>query len=439
MLKLANAFAKRDVSGRRDAVEEAPRPEESAAEAPLAHRYLTRQPILDPGNRIIGYELGLRGDVPLPVLPGASSEASIEDEYLITCVADLDFRRALGNRLVLLSISTRTLDNPLLETLARERTLLALQADELTPRVAERVAALADAGYIFVFDNYSGAVDQIGFLQHFEYARLDVTRLDALNLSHLALHLRNAGQVRLIAANVENDDTLIGCRQLPFHLFQGHHFTQLRPAAPHRLDSNRMRVMDLLNMVMKHAELPKIEAAFKQDAALSIRLLRFMNSPALGIRHEIQSIGHALMMLGHDNLYRWLTFLLFSGDQGDARTLALFRTALTRARLLEILGQERITSDLRGGLFLVGILSILDAVLNVPMAQALANLRLPQTVVSVLQAETGPYAPYLALAKACERFDQDTVSRWAGHLGIPPDEINLAHVNALIWSESLEL
>ncbi|HRH79752.1 MAG TPA: HDOD domain-containing protein [Thiobacillaceae bacterium] len=439
MFKFATAFARRDATDRHDALEEAPRPEESAAESPLAHRFLTRQPILDPGNRIIGYELGVRGDVPLPVLPGASDEANIGDEYLITCVADLDFRRALGNRLVLLSLSTGTLDNPLLDTLARERTLLALQADELTPRIAERVAALADAGFIFVFDNYSGDIDQIGFLQHFEYARLDVTRLDALNLSHLALHLRNAGQVRLIAGNVENEEALDACRQLPFHLFQGHHFTQLRPAAPHKLDSNRMRVMDLLNMVMKHAELPKIEAAFKQDAALSIRLLRFMNSPALGIRHEIQSIGHALMMLGHDNLYRWLTFLLFSGDQGDARTLALFRTALTRARLLEILGQERLSPDQRGGLFLVGVLSILDALLNVPMAQALANLRLPQAVVSVLQANAGPYAPYLALARACERFDQDTVARWADQLGIPPDEINLAHVNALIWSESLEL
>lgn len=407
--------------------------------ASQVQRFLTRQSILDAGNRIIGYELGLRHNVPLPVLPGASSRQSVEDDFLLASVADLQVRDALGNRLVLLSLSTDALFNPMLDSIARERTLLALEAADMTPRVAERVADLAEAGFIFVLDNFNGEMDQIAHVRHFEYARLDVTRHDALTLTHLALHLRNAGEVRLIATNVESDEHQQACRKLPFHLCQGHHFTQLQPAAPHRLDSNRLRVMDLLNMVMSHADLPKIEAAFKLDAALSLRLLRFMNSPALGLRHEIQSIGHALMMLGHDRLYRWLTFLLFSPDQGDARTLALFRTGLTRARLMENLGQERLTTDKHGGLFLVGILSILDAVLNTPMSQALANLRLPQPVISALLANAGTYAPYLALARACENFDQDTVGHWAGHLDIVPDEVNLAHVNALIWSESLDL
>jgi EAL and modified HD-GYP domain-containing signal transduction protein len=409
------------------------------AAAPLTHRFLTRQPILDTGNRIVGYELSLRGNMPLPVLPGAGDGVNVEDEYLLTSVADLEAHQALGNRLLLLSISAETLFNPLLETLDRKRTLLALRAEELTPRLFERVAVLADAGYIFVLDDFNDDPEQARHLGLFEYARLDVTRHDALALTHLALHARKAGEPRLIAGGVESEESLHACQQLPFHLFQGHHFTQLQPAAPHRLDSNRMRVMDLLNMVMNHVDLAKIEEAFKQDAALMLRLLRFMNSPALGLRHEIRSIGHALMMLGHDKLYRWLTFLLFSNEQSDGRARALFRTGLIRARLMETLGEARLTADQRGGLFLVGILSILDAVLNVPMAQALANLRLPQPVISALQAGTGLYAPYLALVRSCESFDQDGLSRRATELGLRADEVNLAHVNALIWSESMDL
>lgn len=409
------------------------------AAAPLTHRFLTRQPILDTGNRIVGYELSLRGNMPLPVLPGASDGVNVEDEYLLTSVADLEAHQALGNRLLLLSLSAETLFNPLLETLARERTLLALRAAELTPRLYERIAELAEVGHIFLLDDFSDDPEQARHLRLFEYARLDVTRYDALTLTHLALHARNAGELRLIAGHVESEEMLRACQQLPFHLYQGHHFTNLQPAAPHRLDSNRMRVMDLLNMVMNHTDLPKIEAAFKQDAALALRLLRFMNSPALGLRHEIQSIGHALIMLGHDKLYRWLTFLLFSNEQSDGRTRALFRTGLIRARLMETLGEARLTADQRGGLFLVGILSILDAVLNVPMAQALANLRLPQAIVSALQAGNGLYAPYLALVRSCESFDQDGLARRAGELGLSADEVNLAHVNALIWSESLDL
>lgn len=419
---------------------DAPSTERAAdAEAPLAHSFLIRQPILEPSSRIIGYELNLRGNIPLPVLPGANANVNVEDEYLLTSVADLQAHQALGNRLMLVSISADTLFNPLLETLARERTLLALRAAELSPRMYDRVGELAEAGYIFVLDDFTDDPELAVYLRHFEYARLDVTRHDALALSHLALHARRAGEPRLIAGNVESEELLNACQQLPFHLFQGHHFTHLRPAAPHRLDSNRMRVMDLLNMVMNHADLPRIEAAFKQDAALALRLLRFMNSPALGLRHEIQSIGHALIMLGHDRLYRWLTFLLFGSESSDGRSRALFRTGLIRARLMETLGESRLPADQRGGLFLVGILSILDAVLNVPMAQALANLRLPQAIVSALRADIGPYAAYLDLARACENFDQERLAHCAVGLGLGPDEVNLAHVNALIWSESLDL
>lgn len=402
-------------------------------------RYLTRQPILDGAQRIIGYELGLRDNVPIPVLPGANAQASVEDEFLLTSVADLDFRRAMGNRLLLLSLSCRTLHNPLLETIARERTLISLQASELNAELMERITELSEAGFIFVLDNYSGETDYLPKRSPFEYARLDVTRHDAIRLSHLALHLRSTVESRLIATNVDSEEILHACRQLPFNLYQGYHFTELQPQSPHRLDSNRMRVMDLLNRVMNHDDLRQIEAGFKVDAALSLRLLRFINSPALGLRHEIQSIGHALLMLGHDQLYRWLTFLLFSADQTDDRARALFRTGLTRARLMEALGERRITPDQRGGLFLVGILSILDAVLNIPMAQALANLRLPQSVISALIADTGVYSPYLALARACEHFDQGTIAHWARELGMTPDEVNLTHVNALIWSEGLDL
>jgi EAL and modified HD-GYP domain-containing signal transduction protein len=199
-----------------------------------------------------------------------------------------------------------------------------------------------------------------------------------------------------------------------------------------------MVIMDLLNLVMGHADFPAIEAKFKLDAALSYKLLRFINSPAVGLRYPIKSIGQALVMLGHDQLYRWLTLLLFTHEQGDPRSRALLRNAVVRARLTETLGEQHISRGERGGLFITGILSMLDALLGLPLEQALARLKLPEAVIDALLEGTGPYAPYLQLAQACEQFDQDRIAQLSVQARLTPDAVNLAHVNALIWSEGLE-
>ena len=93
----------------------------------------------------------------------------------------------------------------------------------------------------------------------------------------------------------------------------------------------------------------------------------------------------------------------------------------------------------RGGLFIAGMFSLLDALLNIPMTQALANLNLPDSVANALVHGDGPYAPYLQLAIACEHFDQEAIANLAANIDADADAVNLAHVNALIWSESVDI
>jgi EAL and modified HD-GYP domain-containing signal transduction protein len=191
-------------------------------------------------------------------------------------------------------------------------------------------------------------------------------------------------------------------------------------------------------MAREKAPIERMEAAFKRNAALTYRLLRYINSPANGLGRSIQSIGHALVWLGFEPLYRWLSLLLFSTGEGDGRSDALLRNALVRARFMENLGALQLEPKQRGGLFIVGILSHLDALLNLPMSQAIEPLKLPDAMRDALLTRTGLYAPYLLLAQACEHFDQEAVNTLASQHGLSADEVNLAHVNALIWSESLE-
>jgi EAL and modified HD-GYP domain-containing signal transduction protein len=229
------------------------------------------------------------------------------------------------------------------------------------------------------------------------------------------------------------------CTNLGFELFQGYYFAQLTPSKPSRMDANVMRVMDLLNKVLEQADVDVLEKTFKLDPALSYKLLRYINSPAIGLRSTINSIGHAVSLLGYDQTYRWLTLLLFSSVRATARNQTLLRNALARAHFTEALGREHMEPAQRGGLFITGMFSQLDALLNIPMTQALANLNLPDAVANALVHGDGPYAPYLELATACEHFDQEAIAALAADANLDADTVNLAHVNALIWSESIDI
>ncbi len=408
----------------------------------IMQRFLTRQPILDLQDQVVGYELKRRDRVPVEILPGTHSLQEAQDEHLLISAIDLDFQKALGNKLTFLAISPQTLLNPLVEQLPKDKVILAVNPGKaLDPAVESRAQELAAQGFLLALDDDPDLETPSPMLGACRYVRLDSSRFDVMALAErIALLQRGPGKgPDLIATQVDTLEAFESCEKLGFGLLQGYYFTQLEPAKASRMDVNVMRVMDLLNKVIARAEINEIEASFKMDPALSYKLLRYINSPAIGLRSTITSIGHALSLLGYDQTYRWLTLLLFSSVRATARNQALLRNALARAHFTEALGRDHFEPAQRGGLFITGIFSLLDALLNIPMSQALASLNLPESINNALVHDDGPYAPYLDLATACERFDQDAIGALADSIGLDADTINLAHVNALIWSEGVEI
>ena len=401
-------------------------------------RFLVRQPILDGHYRIAGYELALRERVPVPALPGAQSLQQMRDEMLLTSVIDMAYQQALGDRLTFLAVAPDTLMNPMLAQLPADRIVLSITGADLVHATEAMLEAVAQGGIALAVDDPPRQPDITKRLRQSRYIRLDITRHDVPSLIEQVQSLRRSGKARLIARNVDTEEAYEACRKMQFDLFQGYYFTCLQPGFRNRIDSSRQRLMELLNLVMSQAEATQIEARFKTDAGLTYKLLRLINSPAFGLRGPVKSVGQALMLLGYDQLYRWLTLLLFTQGPADPRGQALLRNALIRARFAEHLGESRLPARERGGLFLVGILSTLDALFNVPMDQALSQLCLPDEVVAALTHREGLYAPYLRLVLACEHFDQEAIAQLAELIGASPDEVNLAHVKAMIWAEELD-
>jgi len=401
-------------------------------------RFLTRQPILNSEHGIVGYELKRR-EMANASMPGATSRQQAEDEWLLTSAIDLSFQRALGDKVTFLSVAAESLHSPLMQQLPKDRVVVAIHPQRCSPALIARAEQLVHEGLQLALDDPDENQDLAAYAR---YIRLDTTRYDAMALAGQVVHGLNASpgkKPRLIATQVDTPEVFTACQKLSFNLFQGYYYTHPLSPGAHHLDSSSIRVMELLNLVKNRADFGQIEKTFKLDPALSYRLLRYINSPAIGLRRTIESIGHALILLGHDQIYRWLTLLLFTGGEVAPRSQTLLRNALVRARFTESLGQDKLNPNQREGLFIVGIFSLLDALLNLPMAKALEGLNLPQIVVDALLKQSGIYAPYIKLATACEHFDQATIAATAAEIGVDAETVNLAHVNALIWSEGIDL
>jgi c-di-GMP phosphodiesterase len=189
-------------------------------------------------------------------------------------------------------------------------------------------------------------------------------------------------------------------------------------------------VVELMNGVDREMPVARLEGILKRDPTLAFRLLRYLNSPGFGLSVEVTSFGHALMLLGPQRLKRWLAVLLASSSK-DANARPMLFAALRRGVLLETLAGDSQDAGMKGEMFICGIFSLLDRLLQQPMAGLLQSVPMPERVNQALCGQGGPYAPYLALACAIEQESMLDIRDCAERLFMAPAEVNRALLASL--------
>lgn len=201
------------------------------------------------------------------------------------------------------------------------------------------------------------------------------------------------------------------------------------------LQPESMLIVRLMQMLQRNEDVRQIEIALKHDAVLTYRLLRHINSPAIGPGVEIQSLRHAVTMLGYSHLFRWLALLLATSNSA-ANSPFMTRKAIMRGRAVELLGKSMLTPNDADNLFVVGMFSLIDQLLGVPMQEVLGRVQLAESVQHAILHRGGVYGPFLALAESCERESGDT-ARLAEDLFMSPGQVNASVLSALIWSQEV--
>ncbi len=202
-----------------------------------------------------------------------------------------------------------------------------------------------------------------------------------------------------------------------------------------QLNQSRLVLIEMLNLLRRDAELTEIAEVAKRDPGVAVKVVAMANAPVMGLSSKVGSLDQAMMVLGRATLYRWLSVSMFRAGSGGGRDEALLEMALWRARFLELVAAGRSKSEC-DELFLVGLFSLLDSLLGMPMAQVVERMTLPEKVCEVLLSSSGPYGRYLMLAIVFEKGRAEQIERLIEGLGISTECVTGASVEARAWAEA---
>ncbi len=205
------------------------------------------------------------------------------------------------------------------------------------------------------------------------------------------------------------------------------------------IDSSRSRkaahpalhvIVELINQVDKGEDIEQLEQTLKRDPSLAFKLMRYINSAAFGFQVEIASFRHAIMLLGHQRLKRWLALLLATAST-DADMHPVMFAAVRRGMLMEELARATSDETIRNEIFICGVFSLLDCMFRQPFSELLETIPVAESIRQALVDNTGPYMPYLGLVRAVESESRTDYMDAADALMISVTEINRALLRSL--------
>ena len=401
--------------------------------------FLGRQPILDREQRLHAYELLFRS--------GSRNFAEVTDGVQATATvianafSELGIEAALGSHRGFINVDEAFLFSDLLELLPRHAVVLEiLETVPPTPAVIERCAALKAAGFTLALDDVIQLEPEFAeLLALVEIVKVDIQPLSRVQLMQLVMKLKPLGK-QLLAEKVDSREQMEQCLKLGFSLFQGYYFAKPTIIAGKKLDHSQLSLMKLMGLLLSDADTAELEAALKPEPGLSINLLRMTNSVGAGCTEKITSLGHAITVLGRRQLQRWLQLLVFaSGSQGNTDN-PLLMMAATRGRLMELLAGEVRPGDsiLSDQAFMAGIMSLMPALVGLPIAEVIAPLSLTANVRDALCDGGGLLGALLHIAECSENGDIAALSKALAELpALSPKAINRAQTQALQWANDI--
>ena len=342
----------------------------------MENLFIARQPIYDRDIKLIGYELLYRaGDTDVAEFSDGSLASS---QVILNSFLNIGFDGLVGSSLAFINITKEFILDESLTPMFESQTILEVLEDiEPTAEVVAGVKRLKSSGYRIALDDFQYTPKHDELLKLADFVKLDVIELSTEEIIRELDYLKQYN-LKIIAEKVETPEMYAFCNELAFDYFQGFHFCKPQLVRHKHIRSNKLVVLNLLKLLNNpDFRFGDIEKALAQDATLTYKLLRYVNSAAFAQRKEINSIKEALVLVGGDTIRKWTTMILMM-QLTEGKPQELLVTALVRARMCELLEKEH--GNKSGQMFTVGLLSLLDALMDQPLIDLIDDLILSTQV-----------------------------------------------------------
>lgn len=419
------------------------------AEAEPPQSFICHEPVLGRDERIAGYQFSLPDEIERRLRRDFEFLPKIYDDALLRNLTSLGDDTLLGPRLSFVRLSPNSLDNPRIRELPKENTVLMLAPVHRTfevERTQRQLEILRQTGFAHGWLLRQAQLAELPQLLSLaasaDYVQVDATGFDGMDLKMALKSLVDARpatlpKLHLIAGGLDAFDEFHMYFQGGFEFFLGQFITRRENWHPPKSNINRLRVIKLLNLLRSDAEVVAIAEQMKHDPVLAFKLLRYINSPVMGLSSPVGGLDKALILLGREKFYRWLSLMLFDFKTPGYKERVLTEQALSRAHFLESLAAQGKLPAQADSLFMLGLFSLLDLLMGQAMADLLLQAKLPESVHEALLGQPGPYRNALLLAIAAEGQSPQEMEQAAALCGLEPLQVSQRAIQSLAWAHEI--
>lgn len=402
--------------------------------------FLARQPVLNREQRLFAYELLFCNAKSGAVQHGYDMPTTAT---VIEHAAELGISQVTGDSIGFIAVDGAMVMSDIIKFLPPARFVLVLAPSvEFSYEIVERIKELTVLGFSFAMDTLSMRTPNMqAVLSVVRYIKVDTQRIPEDKLSALVAQLKPLNK-KLLGQRIDTHGAFKACLEAGFDLFQGLYFAKPVVMAGKKIAPSHIAVLKLMELLMSDAESSEVERVIKQNAALGLNLLRMVNTPAAGFHHRIDSIRHALVVIGRRQLQRWLQILLYAAnDKKQHLPSPLLLAATTRGKLMELLSEKlkphnRTIADIA---FTVGIMSHMDALFGVSMEELLKQFTVADEVRDALLEHKGFCGELLKLVECLEQMEERSAELLPvlNNLHLTVEDLYSLQLSAFDWTSQI--
>ncbi len=397
--------------------------------------FIARQPIFTAYKKLYAYELLYRGTKTssLHNTSGNRATTSVLSSAFLTEGID----KISGFKPCFINFTHELLLQNLPAAFPKNQIVVEILEDVLpTPDIITICKKLRVDGYTIALDDFVYNADLEPLIEIADIIKFDFL-LTPVGTLHKTLHLLSRHKLKFLAEKVESYEEFVQASKLGFSYFQGYFFCKPERIRIQEIDSSKINLVNLLAEVNKKTTTrKKIESIIERDVALAYKLLRYINSSYFYRLKSIDSIAHAITYLGANELRRFIILVLISELASD-KPGELVRLAVVRAKMAELLALETGWKDKADEIFLLGLFSLLHALLDTTIDYICEQLSLSEPLQSALVNQLGPYAPFLDAVISYEKRDKPACLAAVQKINVAAGKLYPLYMEALAFTRAV--